>query len=249
MIEINLLPKNYAKKSIDFSLGKTGVYVIAAAAGIVLMLIAVSFYQKYQLSNLDTNIQKARQRAAMLEKDIKLVDALTDVKDKITERMQAVERLDSHRSAWVRILEDMSRNIPEFVWLGKFTEEPLASADKKDAKNKTNQNATANTNAATADASTAPAADPNVRQGQVEGFAFTLNALASFMIKMMRSDYFEDVELKATNEIQVQQKKAYNFVLTFNIHYLSDEELRNNIATSTEQEDSQQASASHKSLN
>ena len=104
MIEINLLPKNYAKKSIDFSLGKTGVYVIAAAAGIVLMLIAVSFYQKYQLSNLDTNIQKARQRAAMLEKDIKLVDALTDVKDKITERMQAVERLDSHRSAWVRIL-------------------------------------------------------------------------------------------------------------------------------------------------
>ena len=249
MIEINLLPKNYAKKSIDFSLGKTGVYVIAAAAGIVLMLIAVSFYQKYQLSNLDTNIQKARQRAAMLEKDIKLVDALTDVKDKITERMQAVERLDSHRSAWVRILEDMSRNIPEFVWLGKFTEEPLASADKKDAKNKTNHNATANTNAATADASTAPAADPNVRQGQVEGFAFTLNALASFMIKMMRSDYFEDVELKATNEIQVQQKKAYNFVLTFNIHYLSDEELRNNIATSTEQEDSQQASASHKSLN
>ena len=125
----------------------------------------------------------------------------------------------------------------------------MASAENNDPKNKTNQNATANTNAATADASTAPAADPNVRQGQVEGFAFTLNALASFMIKMMRSDYFEDVELKATNEIQVQQKKAYNFVLTFNIHYLSDEELRNNIATSTEQEDSQQASASHKSLN
>ncbi len=246
MIEINLLPKNYAKKSIDFSLGKTGVYAIAAAAGIVLMLIAVTFYQKYQLSNLDTNIQKARQRATMLERDIKLVDALTDVKNKITERMQAVERLDSHRSAWVKILEEMSRNIPEFVWLGKFDEEPLPSADKKDAKNQAN-NSKANT--ATASQNDTPPVDPNVRQAKVEGFAFTLNSLAAFMIKMMRSDYFDDVELKSTNEIKVQDKKAYNFVLTFNVHYLSDEELRNNIASTNEQSDSKPAAASHKSLN
>jgi Tfp pilus assembly protein PilN len=245
MIEINLLPKNYAKKSIDFSLGKTGVYAIAAAAGIVLMLIAVTFYQKYQLSNLDTNIMKARQRATMLQKDIKLVDALTDVKNKITERMQAVERLDSHRSAWVRILEDMSRNIPEFVWLGKFDEEPLPKADKKDEKKKANPKA----NMATAKTEETPPANPNIRQGKVEGFAFTLNSLAAFMIKMMRSDYFDEVELKSTNEIQVQDKKAYNFVLTFNIHYLSDEELRNHIASTGGQDNSKQAATSHKSLN
>lgn len=246
MIEINLLPKNFAKKSIDFSLGKTGVYAIAAAAGIVIMLIAVTFYQKYQLSKLDTNIQKAKQRATMLQKDIKLVDALTDVKDKITERMQAVEKLDSHRSAWVRILEDISRNVPEFVWLGKFDEEPLPTVDKKDSKNKKTNNSKSNT--AQAKESETPPPDPNVRQGKVEGFAFTLNALASFMIKMMRSDYFDNVELKSTNEIQVQEKKAYNFVLTFNINYLSDKELRNNIASTTGQGNSKQAVTSHKSL-
>ena len=98
MIEINLLPKNYLKGSRTISLGKVGMYVIAAAAGVVLMLAGITLYQVYQLRNLETNIERANQRAAMLQRDIRLVDALTDVKQKVQERMTAVERLDRHRS-------------------------------------------------------------------------------------------------------------------------------------------------------
>ncbi|MDM7971477.1 MAG: hypothetical protein QUT27_00330, partial [candidate division Zixibacteria bacterium] len=131
MIEINLLPKGYRKKQASFSFGKTGLYAVVAAAGVVLMLVGVTVYQMNQLSSLEDGIVKARQRAAMLEKDIKLVDALTDVKAKISARMAAVERLDSHRSSWVRILEDISANVPEFVWLARFTEKaPLADTAK-----------------------------------------------------------------------------------------------------------------------
>jgi len=246
MIEINLLPKDYLKKSIDFSLGKTGLYGIVAAAGIVIMLIGITFYQKYQLSKLEDNISKAQQRAAMLQKDIKVVDALMDVKKKITERMSAVEKLDSHRSAWVRILEDFARDVPEFVWLGKFREKPQETLDKSNNKdgNKNKKQNTPSTTSAVADNSV-----PTVRKGEIEGYAFTLNALASFMIKMMRSDYFDEVELVSTNEINLQDKKAYDFVLNFNIHYLSDEQLRKVIASVDNKSTAQKAKTTHKSLN
>ncbi len=237
MIEINLLPKEYLKKSVHISLGKTGLYAVAVAAGVILMLIVVTFYQMHQVKNLEHNIGKARQRAAMLEKDIKLVDALIDVKTKITSRMEAVERLDSHRSTWVRILEDMGANVPEFVWLGRFSEEVIEDTTTQSGEKQQ------------AEAQPPPASVPTVRKAEVEGYAFTLNALASFMIKMMRSDYFDEVELVSSDEVKFQDQKAYNFILACNLHYLSDEHLRGLIAQAGNKGGSQKGQTSHNSLN
>jgi Tfp pilus assembly protein PilN len=243
MIEINLLPKDYQKKSFDLSLGKAGFYFVGAAAGVILTLLIVTVWQKHTLSVLDEKIEKAQQKEAMLLKDIKLVDALTDVKTKITHRLKAVERLDSHRSAWVRILEDVARNIPEFVWLARFQEMRPEDAVDKAAKGKGKQ-------AVEKEPAPKPATvNASVQQGEVEGYAFTLNALASFMIKMMRSDYFDEVELVTTNEVNIDEEKAYNFVLSFNVHYLSDEQLRGLIANQDEQAPSEGSKTSHKSLN
>ncbi len=241
MIEINLLPKGFHKKSLDFSVGKAGMYAVVAVAGVLVMLIAVTFYQKNQISTLEENITRAHQRASMLQKDIALVDGLMDVKNKITGRMLAVERLDGHRSIWVRILEDVARNVPDFVWLSKFSEQPPKLVAKKAD---TKKGKSAKTEAAK------PAFDPSkpiVRKAQIEGFSFTLNALASFMIKMMRSDYFDEVELVSTSEVELQEEKAYNFVLSFNVHYLTDEELRDNIAMAKAEAKNQKTG--HKSLN
>ena len=240
MIEINLLPREYLKKSISVSFGKTGLYAVAAVAGITLMLIGVTLYQMHQLSELEDNIAKARQRAAMLEKDIKLVDALTDVKAKITSRMAAVERLDSHRSAWVRILEDVARNVPEFVWLGRFTEEALKDSAAQPSQEGNEQET---------EQQPAVAAAPTMRSAEVEGYTFTLNALASFMIKMMRSNYFDNVELISSDEVKFQDQKAYNFVLACNLHYLSEEHLRDLIAQADDKGGSPKGQTSHRSLN
>jgi Tfp pilus assembly protein PilN len=242
MIKINLLPKGFQKRSIDFSLGKKGLYSVVAAAAIVVMLIGVTMFQKYQLSQLDENIEKAQQRAAMLEKDIKVVDALTDVKNKISLRMRAVERLDSHRSSWVKLLEDIARNVPEFVWMGKFKEKPIVVASTKPSPDGKKAEATKQ-----ASPKPAKSNQPTVRNAEIEGYAFTLNALASFMIKMMRSDYFENVELMATSEMEIQKKKVYRFMLSCDVHYLSDEDLRSKIASVDDK--SKNAVVENKSLN
>ena len=183
----------------------------------------------------------------MLEKDIQLVDALTDVKDKITQRMRAVERLDSHRSAWVRVMEDVSRNVPDFIWLGRFEEKaPSAKESKAIAEAKGAAKETAAEEPVPTEAS---GNEPTIRQVELEGYAFTLNALAAFMIKMMRSDYFDEVELVSTNEVKLEDQKAFNFVLTCNLHYLSDEELRSLIGNADEEKADPDSDESQASLN
>jgi Tfp pilus assembly protein PilN len=248
MIEINLLPKDYRKKSFSLSLGKTGVYSLIAAAGIVVMLIGVTFYQMHQLTTLDDNISKAQQRAAMLQKDIAIVDALTDVKGKINRRITAVDKLDGHRSSWVRVLEDLTRNVPEFVWLVKLDQE---GGDQQDTRGK----ARGNQKEEEPEQEVIPPGSsrtPEVIKVSVEGYAFTLNALATFMINMMRSDYFDEVELTSTEEKFLdneKEHKAFNFVLTSNLHYLSDEQLRNMVAQAAPGDTSKGSQAGHKVLN
>ena len=245
MIEINLLPKNYLKGSRGISLGKVGVYAVAAAAGIIIMLGAITFYQLFKLDELQANIEKANQRAALLQKDIQLVDALTDVKAKITRRMSAVERLDRHRSVWVRVLSDVAANVPEFTWLSNYAEvnPEVNNNQPKNAKQANAKNAESEVQA--------PPVDPNapqIKPVELEGYAFTLNALASFMINMMRSDYFDEVELKSSEETKFgdEHEKAYRFILTAKLHYLSDEDLQNKLALAQQ---GQENGTSHKVLN
>jgi Tfp pilus assembly protein PilN len=212
MIQINLLPKEYLKNKRAFAVGKSGLYVVASAAAVVAMLCGVTFWQMHQITALDESIARANQRAAMLRQDIQMVDALTDVKSKITDRMQAVERLDRHRSVWVRLLENMASDIPEFVWLGKS--QPGGSLAG---------------NTQSAQTGTGLAGDtPNVCDVEIEGYAFTLNAVAALMIKLMQSDYFDNVELVKSEENKFgDDEKAYIFNLSARAHFLSDEDLRN----------------------
>ncbi len=243
MIEINLLPKEYRKKGFNLSFGKAGAYATFGVIGIIVMLAGVSFYQMQQLTSLDAKIKIANKRAAMLQKDIKIVDALIDVKNKVKQRMAAVERLDSHRSTWVRILNDFAKIVPEFVWLGQIEE----VSEKKQDDKKRGSRATKNKEAKVPAKSVS--ALPSVKPIRIEGYAFTLNALASFMIKMMRSDYFDEVELTSTSEVTFENHKAHNFVVSAKLHYLSDDEMRQLIASIQGKNKETTKKTSHKKLN
>jgi Tfp pilus assembly protein PilN len=251
MIEINLLPKEYRKKTFDFSLGKVGVYAVVGIAGIILMLAGVTIYQSYQISTLESSIEKAGQRAATLQKDIRLVDALTEVKGKISGRMTAVERLDTHRSTWVRVLENMAGTVPDFVWLSRFTETPPIVEKPKKAKDKKKSKGKKNEVVAEPDtlAPPVPVERPTSTLAEIEGHAFTLNSLATLMINMMRSDYFDNVELLATNEVELEEQKAYNFILSCQVHFLSDDDLRRMVAQAEIEAQSELAVVDHKQLN
>jgi Tfp pilus assembly protein PilN len=220
MIEINLLPKQFSKRSGSWSLGKNGIYAVIGVAGVLLMFAAVTIWQLYKIDELKGQMEIARARTLQLQKDIQLVDALTDIKSKLTDRLKAVERLDRHRSVWVRILEDVSRNVPDFVWLSRFEEVPQI------VNNNPNDTTTVKP----------VQTGPIVRETEVEGFTFTLNALAALMIKMMRSDYFENVDLALTEEQDFEKHTVYNFKINCDVHYLSDEDLEQAMAMANNKE-------------
>ncbi len=259
MIEINLLPKDYLKSTRALNLGKSGLYVVAGVAGVIVMLIVVTFYQMRQVSLLQGNIEKANERAAMLQKDIKLVDGLLDVKTKINQRMLAVEKLDRHRTVWVRLLQEMASQVPDFVWLAEFREtqlkaKPAAASTAYQPGSKLPGSSTppsstpaSNTPAGVTAASTTPQtpeADslPSFGPAEIEGYAFTLNALAAFMIDLMRSDYFDNVELVSSKETKFNgDEKAYNFVVSCNVHYLTEDQLRSLAAKAKDSSDMNEA--------
>ncbi len=239
MIQINLLPKEYLKNKRVFAVGKSGIYVVAGALAAAALLTGVTFWQMHQVTQLEESIARANQRAAMLRQDIQMVDALTDVTTKITNRMAAVERLDRHRTVWVRLLENVATDIPEFVWLGSFHEMTAAELKKTTPSQPTQSLGGGTLPSSPTEAQAAPTVGidtSNIHQVQIDGYAFTLNAIAALMIRLMQSDYFENVELVASTETKFSDdEKAYAFTLSAAAHYLSDEDLRN-LAAQAERE-------------
>ena len=221
MVQINLLPKRLRKSSRRFEVGKPELFTIVAAVVLILAMVGLTWTQNGRLASLNDDIQEAQRRATLLNKDIQLVDALMDMKIKIAERMQAVERLDRHRSAWVRILEDITRRVPDFVWLTSFAE-----VDTTRSRERVKKPVEA-TDTITIDGLP-------IQEVEIEGFSFTLNAVAAFMIKLMRSNFFDQVDLVYAREMEFEERQAFNFKLQGRIHYLSDDELKALLATEQE---------------
>ncbi|MFH1892317.1 MAG: PilN domain-containing protein [Candidatus Zixiibacteriota bacterium] len=206
MIEINLLPKEYRKRARTFHLEKKSIYVAAGVASIVLLFALVTFYQHYQLSSLDEKIALANGQRMRLQEDIRLIDGLTDLKEKILTRMESIERLDRHRAVWVDVLQDLNQRVPDFLWLtrvAEIREDTRAKAAR--AKQVPGQQA----------ADTIPQVAEFVFAKPVptemEGYAFTLSSIASFLVGLTKSDYFENINLSFAKQEDVTGINAYRF--------------------------------------
>jgi hypothetical protein len=131
----------------------------------------------------------------------------------------------------------MASDIPEFVWLGKFNEKVEQVKAGTSSANQSQPGGSLAGNTQSAQTGTGLAGDtPNVCDVEIEGYAFTLNAVAALMIKLMQSDYFDNVELVKSEENKFgDDEKAYIFNLSARAHFLSDEDLRN-LAVQAERE-------------
>ena len=187
MIEINLLPKEYRKRSTPFHFNKKWIYAGSAVGMVFLLLIALTVYKKHTISNLDKKIVSVQRQRAALNKDIKLIDGLTDLKQKLLTRLAAIEKLDKNRGMWVAVMEDVSNRVPELLWVTDLSEE--APQQNKAAANRRPGVRTPKDQQAPAD--TIEVQLPSKRPAVIEGYAYTLNSIASFLVGMMKSDYFD----------------------------------------------------------
>jgi hypothetical protein len=69
----------------------------------------------------------------------------------------------------------------------------------------------------------APPESP-VRKVTIEGYSYSLNSLAAFLIQLMQSQYFKNMDLQYVKKADVKEIKTYNFQLVGDLYYLPEVE-------------------------
>ena len=223
MIQINLLPKEYGKKSSFLSFKKGTAYALAGAGALALLMVFSTTYQAWKIKSINHKIAEAKQRTEQLKKDIQLVDALTEVREKLLQRMSAIENLDKYRSVWIKIMEDLSGRIPAYLWLSNFKEEALVVA----ANTANNSISIPTSNPVVPAATPAPAMDTSrpkelnygPRRATLEGYCYSINSLAAFLINLNKSSYIKNIELRFIRSTQQQKHKFFTFQLGCDLIY------------------------------
>jgi Tfp pilus assembly protein PilN len=100
--------------------------------------------------------------------------------------------LDRNREYWVTLMEDLAGRVPEYVWLSSLKQAPSAPA-------------------------TPPApgtqAMATISKSSIEGYSFSLNALATFLVRLKKSDMFTNIEIASVKLQEIEKANAYNFKL------------------------------------
>jgi Tfp pilus assembly protein PilN len=207
-IAINLLPRELRGKRRGIAFDKNLTLIAAFVGILVVLIVGGSVLQGIKLKALDKKIADAQRRTDELERNIELVDGLTDLKDKVLKRMSAIEALDRNRAAWVRVLEDLSRRVPDYLWLSLLMEEE--SQDEATVDTSTDSTVSS------------PWFESLVKRVTIEGYSYSLNSLASFLIGLMGSQYFENMELQYVKRAEVKEYKTFSFQLVGNLYYLPE---------------------------
>lgn len=207
MIEINLLPKELRRRKKVFALTKNTLYFLFGCAGVFVILIFLTILQQGKLKSLEHKISEAKKRKSQLKETIQLVDALGEIKKKILDRMSAIESLDKNRSTWIEIMEDLSLRVPENVWLSSFKEtSPPPSSSKPPQDDTLKQK---------------PSFSPPNSKVTIEGYAFSINNLATFLTRLLKSNYFRNPELAFVKAVEVEKQKVFIFQLNSELLYSS----------------------------
>lgn len=204
MIEVNLLPKELQIQGPRLTFSKGMIIPAAAVVAVILGMTGMSVIQNGKIAELDGKIQIAQARADQLKADIRMVDGLVNIKEKITARIDAVKVLDLNRKAWVSILEDLSTRVPDFLWMTSLSETVAPKAPKK---------APGDT------AAPARLLPPQEVPAQMRGFAYSLSGLANFIMNLRKSGHFKSVDLHHAREMKLESHTAYAFQLDCTLSY------------------------------
>jgi Tfp pilus assembly protein PilN len=124
MIRVNLLAperptKSKKTRSVSVAPGAVQVYLFLAlfVGGALVLCAALWWYESTKLKKLDTDIASAEQRQRELQAIKVQVDALEAKRRTFQQKVDLIERLKAAQSEPVHLLDEISKNLPDFVWL------------------------------------------------------------------------------------------------------------------------------------
>ncbi|HEU4725412.1 MAG TPA: PilN domain-containing protein [Candidatus Eisenbacteria bacterium] len=125
MIRINLLPRDERQVKRTFTLPKVGTVMPLLVLILVAALFAAfSVVQAMQVSRLQADIARAEQEAEKLRPQIQTINELTQKRKELERRLGVITNLDKQRLTRVKLVDEVSKCIPEHLWLTTFEEVP-----------------------------------------------------------------------------------------------------------------------------
>ena len=85
--------------------------------GALLVCLGLFFYVSGQIRELDTKITAAEERQRQLQEIKRQVDALELKRATFQRKVDLIERLKAEQSGPVHMLDEVSKALPDFVWL------------------------------------------------------------------------------------------------------------------------------------
>ena len=123
MIRINLLPREERQAKRSFTMPKMGAIVpILALVGVAALFGAFSVIQTLQVGRLKTDIARARADAEKLRPQIQTIQELTQKREELQRRLGVISTLDKNRLWRVKLVDELSRCVPDHLWLASYEE-------------------------------------------------------------------------------------------------------------------------------
>jgi type IV pilus assembly protein PilN len=115
MIEINLLPHREARRAAD--LRQTGGILILGLVVVCGVIAMVDRGLSQDLADVEASVRQLQADIARYEPEQEQVQVFKAKKSELEDKLDVIRGLDRARSGPVRILEELSKNTPERLWL------------------------------------------------------------------------------------------------------------------------------------
>jgi len=124
MIRINLLPTAKAKRTKTRTELQTQLMLAGVSLGLTLILCGYFWWQlNSQISMLRNDEASATKERNLLQEKVKEVENYEANKKLLEEKNRIIEQLKRNQSGPVHLLDEISKNLPERVWLLSLKEE------------------------------------------------------------------------------------------------------------------------------
>ncbi len=124
MIRINLLPEEEKVQRREFHLPEmSSVYLVAVVVIFIVAVLAVSFMQQHKVKALEGKISVAQEESRKLAPQLAKIKQITKEREEVNRRLNIIASLDMHRYYRVKVLNDVSFNVPSNCWLTDIIED------------------------------------------------------------------------------------------------------------------------------
>lgn len=122
MIRINLLPKEEKPSKEAMTWNSIFVWSLIAAGIVLIAGVGFHIFHRYEVDAMKSDIATMRAEQDQFRTQAAIVNDLTRKRKLIAQRLDIIETLDENRSARVRLLDEIARSVPQYVWLTSLEE-------------------------------------------------------------------------------------------------------------------------------